>query len=75
VQDHTLLKEVVRIIADTDVPARVVIDDNEDVAGLVSHRGLRRLYGQDLLEHKAEDVMTPKVITIAPTVSINEAVA
>jgi predicted transcriptional regulator len=72
---HTLLKEVVRIISDTDVHALVVIHDNEDVAGIVSHMDLLRLYGQNLLDYKAEDVMTHKVITIAPTASIKEAVA
>ena len=72
---HTLLKEVVRIISDTDVSALVVIHDNEDVAGIVSHMDLLSLYGQNLLDYKAEDVMTPKVITIAPTASIKEAVA
>jgi CBS domain-containing protein len=72
---HTLLKEVVRIISDTDVSALVVIHDNEDVAGIVSHMDLLRLYGQNLLDYKAEDVMTHKVITIAPTASIKEAVA
>lgn len=72
---HTLLKEVVRIISDTDVHALVVIHDNEDVAGIVSHMDLLSLYGQNLLDYKAEDVMTPKVITIAPTATIKEAVA
>jgi len=72
---HTLLKEVVRIIADTDVHAIVVIHDNEDVAGIVSHMDLLRLHGQNLLNYKAEDVMTPKVIDIAPTATIKEAIA
>lgn len=72
---HTLLKEVVRIISDTDVHALVVIHDNEDVAGIVSHMDLLSLYGQNLLDYKAEDVMTPNVITIAPTATIKEAVA
>ncbi len=72
---YTLLKEVVRIIADTDVHAIVVIHDNEDVAGIVSHMDLLRLHGQNLLSYKAEDVMTPMVIDIAPTASIKEAIA
>jgi len=72
---YTLLKEVVRIISDTDVHALVVIHDNEDVAGIVSHMDLLSLYGQNLLDYKAEDVMTPNVITIAPTATIKEAVA
>jgi len=72
---YTLLKEVVRIIADTDVHALVVIHDNEDVAGIVSHMDLLRLYGQNLLNYKAEDVMRSKVIDIAPTATVKEAVA
>jgi len=72
---YTLLKEVVRIISDTDVHALVVIHDNEDVAGIVSHMDLLRLYGQNLLDYKAEDVMRTEVITIAPTATIKEAVA
>lgn len=70
----TLLKEVVRIITDTDVHALVVIHDNGNVAGIVSHMDLLRLYGQNLLEYKAEDVMTPNVITISPSATVKEAV-
>ena len=72
---HTVLKEVVRIIADTDVHGLVVVHDNEEVAGILSHMDLLRLYGHNLLDHKAEDVMTRKVIDIAPTASIKEAIA
>lgn len=71
---HTVLKEAVRIIADSDVHALVVIHDNGSVAGIVSHMDLLRLYGENLLEHKAEDVMTPTVITIGPEASVREAV-
>ncbi|MGC8788094.1 MAG: cyclic nucleotide-binding/CBS domain-containing protein [Anaerolineae bacterium] len=71
---YTLLKEVVRIITDTDVHALVVIHDNGNVAGIVSHMDLLRLYGQNLLEYKAEDVMTPNVITISPDATVKEAV-
>ena len=71
---HAVLKEVVRIIADTEVHALVAIHDNGSVAGIVSHMDLLRLYGQNLLEYKAEDVMTPSVITIAPEATVKEAV-
>ncbi|MGQ9492513.1 MAG: CBS domain-containing protein [Anaerolineae bacterium] len=71
---HTLLKEVVRIITDTDVHALVVIHDNGNVAGIVSHMDLLRLYGHNLLEYKAEDVMTPNVVTISPNATVKEAV-
>ena len=71
---HTVLKEVVRVIADSDVHALVVIHDNGNVAGIVSHMDLLRLYGQNLLEHTAQDVMTPAVITIGQEASVQRAV-
>ena len=71
---HTVLKEVVRVIADSDVHALVVIHDNGNVAGIVSHMDLLRLYGQNLLEHTAQDVMTPSVITIGQEASVQQAV-
>jgi signal-transduction protein with cAMP-binding, CBS, and nucleotidyltransferase domain len=71
----TLLKELVRIITDTDVHALVVVDDNDMVAGIVSHMDLLRLYNQNLLQHKAEDVMTRNVVTIQPLAYLGEAVA
>jgi predicted transcriptional regulator len=71
---HALLKEVVRIIADTEVHALVAIHDNGSVAGIVSHMDLLRLYGQNLLEYKAEDVMTRTVVTIAAEATVQDAV-
>ncbi len=71
---HTLLKEAVRIIVDSDVHALVVIHDNGSVAGIVSHMDLLRRYGDNLLQHKAEDAMTPRVVTIAPEATVKEAV-
>lgn len=72
---HTVLKEVVRVIADSDVHALVVIHDNGNVAGIVSHMDLLRLYGKNLLEHRAKDVMTPTVITIRQEATVQSAVA
>jgi len=59
----TPLQEVVRIVADTDVHASVI-----------SHFDLIKCYGADLQEQKAQDIMTPKVIDVAPTVPVSEAV-
>ena len=71
----TLLKEVVRIISDTDVHALIVVDDRGDVAGIVSHMDLMRLYGHNLLDYRAADVMTPDVVSVAPTASVEDAAA
>jgi len=73
-QTHTLLKEVVRIISDTDVHALVVCDGDGNVAGIVSHMDLMRLYGHNLLTYRAEDVMTPRVIDIEPQAAVEDAV-
>jgi len=72
---HSLLKEVVRIITDTDVHALVVVHDNGTVAGIVSHMDVLRLYGMNLLDYQAQDVMTPTVIDISAAATVDEAVA
>jgi len=71
----TLLKEVVRILTDTDITAVAVVDDAENMVGILSRMDLLRLYGQNLLKHKASDIMTSTVIDISPEASIREAVA
>jgi len=70
----TLLKEVVRIMSDTDVHALIVVGPNGEAKGVVSHMDLLRVYGRNLLDLKAEDVMTPRVISISPEAPITEAI-
>ncbi len=72
---HTLLKELVRIITDTDVHGLVVTDDHGMVAGVVSHMDLLSHYGENLLLFRAEDVMTRDVICIKPEATLREAVS
>ncbi len=71
---EALLKEVVRIISDTGVHALVVIEENGDVAGVISHMDLLRLYGQNLLQFRAKDVMGTAAIDVHPDTSLREAV-
>jgi len=72
---NTLLKEVVRILADTDITALAVVDDSGSIAGILSRMDLLRLYGQNLLKYKASDLMTSKVIDTDRVAPIKEAVA
>ena len=72
---NSLLKEVVRILADTDITALAVVDDSGGIAGSLSRMDLLRLYGQNLLKYKASDIMTSKVIDTFPEAPIKEAVA
>lgn len=69
----TPMQEVVRIVADTDVHAIVVMGDDNTVQGIISHTDIIRLYGQNLMEHTASEVMTPDVIFTTPNATVAEA--
>ena len=59
------VQEVVRVVADTDVHAIIVVNpSNDTVAGIISHTDLLKLYGEDLLKVEAKDVMTSEVIDV-----------
>ena len=68
----TPMQEVIRIVADTDVHAIVVMGSNETVQGIISHIDIIRLYGQNLMEHTASEVMTPDVIFVTPSTAVAE---
>ena len=73
-EPDTLLKEVVRIISDTDVSAIIVLGENGEAKGVVSHMDLLRVYGRNLLDVTAKEIMTPEVVSVSPEASITEAV-
>jgi crotonyl-CoA carboxylase/reductase len=60
----TPMDEVVRTVNDTSVHAIVVMDGSGNAIGMVSHMDIIRLYGRDLSEYSARDVMSDKVITV-----------
>ena len=61
---ETLMSEVVRIVNDTSVHAIVVMDDQGQPVGVVTHMDIIRLYGEDLSHYHARDVMSGPVIAI-----------
>ena len=69
-----LIQEVVRVIADTDVHAIVVVSPSGEVKGIISHMDLLRLYEKDLTKHRASDVMTEDVVDVHPEESVADAV-
>lgn len=71
---NTLLKEVVRILSDTDVSAIIVVGPNGEAKGVISHMDMLRVYGRNLLDVKAKEVMTAEVISVSPDASIAEAI-
>ena len=69
------VQEVVRVVADTDVHAIIVVNpDDGTVAGIISHIDLLRLYGKDLLKYSASDIMTADVIDIGIDAPVADAV-
>jgi CBS domain-containing protein len=73
-EPDTLLKEVVRILSDTDVSAIIVLGENGEAKGVVSHMDLLRVYGRNLLDVTAKEVMTSEVVSVSPEASITEAI-
>ena len=69
-----LIQEVVRVIADTDVHAIVVVSPSGEVEGIISHMDLLRLYGKDLTQYRAADVMTEDVVDVHPEELVTDAV-
>ncbi len=70
----TPLQEVVRVMADTDIHAIVVAEDEgREPQGIISHTDAIAHYGEDLALIKAKEVMTPEVIRISEDAPIDEA--
>jgi CBS domain-containing protein len=61
---ETTMTEVVRIISDADVHAVVVTDQDSQPLGIISHTDIIRLYGEDLSQHLAQEVMSTPPLTI-----------
>ena len=71
---EALLKEVVRILSDTGVHALIVASSGTEIEGVISHMDVIKLYGQNLLDYKAKDIMTSLVIDVSPGASVAEAI-
>lgn len=70
----TSLFEVVQILSNTDIHALVVTGDSGEVVGLISHMDLIPHYAADLTQISAAQVMTRKVISVAPEAPVREAI-
>lgn len=70
----TPLQEVVRVMADTDIHAIIVTEDEGTrPLGVVSHTDIVRRYGQDLSQIAASEVMTPDPIMVEEDTPVAEA--
>ena len=70
----TPLKEVARIMNATDVHALFVVDEREVVLGVISHMDMLSVFGKDLYDLEARDIMTTQVQSISPEAPVPEAV-
>jgi CBS domain-containing protein len=61
---ETPMDEVVRIVVEKDVHAIIVMDDETQALGIISHTDIIRFYGQDLSQHTAREVMSRPVLDI-----------
>ena len=61
---ETPMDEVVRIVGDTSVHALVVLDESRRPIGMVTHTDIIRLFGEDLPQYAARDVMSDTVIVV-----------
>jgi CBS domain-containing protein len=52
------MDEVVRIVIEKGVHALVVMDDETQALGIISHTDIIRLYGEDLSQRTAREVMS-----------------
>ena len=66
--------QVARIMLDNDVSTIVVIDERLNACGVISKTDLIGFYGKDLSPITAEDMMSPKILTISPDTLVHEAV-
>lgn len=71
----TSVADVVRVLSDTDIHALVVTGDSGAVVGLISHMDIIPHFAADLTQITAAQIMTSKVISVAPEASVLEAIA
>ena len=69
------VEKVADIMLDNNVSALVVIDERLNACGIVSKTNLLALYGRTLSLVTAEDIMSPKLLTVSPDTTVSDAIA
>jgi len=66
--------EALRLMADKDIGALLVVEDNK-LVGIISERDYARkiiLHGKSSKETLVKEIMTPKLVTVHPDQTVNE---
>lgn len=66
--------EVARIMFDNDVSSLVVVDERLNACGIISKTDLIGFYGKDLSLITAENIMSPRILTVSLNTLVYEAV-
>ena len=71
---ETPLQEVIRVMADTEIHAIMVAEqEGAPPVGVVSHMDTIAHYGEDLTAIEARDVMTSSVISVSERATVKDA--
>jgi predicted transcriptional regulator len=73
-KSDTPVSDVVRILSDTDIHALVITGEAGEVVGIVSHMDIIQHHAKDLSQLSAAEIMTGKVISVAPDSSVQDAI-
>jgi predicted transcriptional regulator len=73
-RSDTPVSDVVRILSDTDIHALVITGEAGEVVGIISHMDIIPHHTEDLSHLTAAEIMTSKVISIAPESSVRDAI-
>lgn len=73
-QVSATVDKIAKIMLDNNVSALVVTDERLNACGIVSKTNLLGLYGKDLSLITAEDIMSPKLLTVSPDTLVYEAI-
>lgn len=66
--------KIARIMVDNQVSVVVVIDERFNACGIVSKTNLMDLYGENLSDTIAEDIMSSNLLTISPDSTVESAI-
>jgi CBS domain-containing protein len=72
--EDTSIREVSQIMVVNRSRYCVVVNDRNEVTGIISARSILKAFGRDLDETKARDILLPHTVTITPRSPLEEAI-
>ena len=68
------LLDVITLLDDAEISALVVVDAKGIALGVISHVDLIGYYDRDLEAARAEDILSPDIVSLEPAAPVQEAV-